>query len=473
MAEKIFTKNDRPQDLEGEFVIPEGFTEIGEEAFYGCEELTSVIIPDTVTKIGNCAFAECYSLTDIVLPNSLKCIDEQGFYNCSSLTSITIPDSVTEIGYYAFAECDSLTQFVCSANLALNKGMFGSEEALKRIKSGASGNASNKDKEDSSYSYSFDDVTRTAPAYERSNARSKDKLTKANLVWDVFNTLAQEVKTDITLNELSENFAFHGNEKSSVRTVIAEGDYAGLSDNNKKRYFSEPIKVSDGAFYLSNQWGAGNIGDLIEAIGEYGIKVEQASNSGSEGKHTVHVQFGTNAYYRWSAQSINKEELMEFLSGHSDEEIDLDSDEGVESASEIIKENLYDFCDAFECHPDKGDLWGEDTMTLTVEDGDIESEFSKDELKDAASASEEEGSVSQDDDEILVVVEVTAKAPVYEADIEIEGEFDESKLSVVDHVYELSGDTLAYQDFQYDGEDICLELTYDRVIEEKVTLKNA
>ena len=42
-----------------EFKIPEGVTNIGDHAFYGCTGLTSIIIPNSVTYIGEWAFANC------------------------------------------------------------------------------------------------------------------------------------------------------------------------------------------------------------------------------------------------------------------------------------------------------------------------------------------------------------------------------------------------------------------------------
>ena len=70
----------------GDVTIPDGVTSIGDCAFEGCSNLTSITIPDGVTSIGDCAF-----------------------YECKKLTSITIPDGVTSIGYSAFYGCKKLT----------------------------------------------------------------------------------------------------------------------------------------------------------------------------------------------------------------------------------------------------------------------------------------------------------------------------------------------------------------------------
>ncbi len=84
-------------------------TNIGEFAFFYCNNLTSVTIPDSVTSIGYNAFEECTGLTSVTIPYGVTDIAEYAFDSCSGLTSITIPNSVTTIGAGAFALCRGLT----------------------------------------------------------------------------------------------------------------------------------------------------------------------------------------------------------------------------------------------------------------------------------------------------------------------------------------------------------------------------
>ncbi|WP_155950180.1 leucine-rich repeat protein, partial [Prevotella sp. P6B4] len=84
-------------------------TSIADNAFNGCEGLTSVTIPNSMTSIGGKAFYGCRSLTSITIPNSVTSIGYYAFWGCSGLTSITIPSSVMTIGNYSFSACSGLT----------------------------------------------------------------------------------------------------------------------------------------------------------------------------------------------------------------------------------------------------------------------------------------------------------------------------------------------------------------------------
>lgn len=120
---------------ETSYVIPDSVVHIGDNAFYGCTEMTEIIIPDTVITIGNDAFFACYSLAEIILPDSLTSIGEGAFYSCDSITEIVIPDSVTNIGILAFTGCDGLTEVTLSASLTtLEYALFESCYSLTSIK---------------------------------------------------------------------------------------------------------------------------------------------------------------------------------------------------------------------------------------------------------------------------------------------------------------------------------------------------
>ena len=103
-------------------IIPNSVTTIGEGAFSGCTNLTSITIPNSVTNIGGGAFYGCTGLTSITIPNSVTRIGDYAFRSCTGLTSITIPNSVTSIGDYAFSGCSGLTS-ITIPNSVVSIGM--------------------------------------------------------------------------------------------------------------------------------------------------------------------------------------------------------------------------------------------------------------------------------------------------------------------------------------------------------------
>ena len=135
--------------------ISNSVTSIGESAFEGCSCLTSVTIPNSVTTIGSGAFDDCTGLTavhisdlsawcnidfsyynsnplyyahnlyingeeatNLVIPDDVTEIKYCAFYDCHNIKNVIIPENVTQIGSYTFRNCSNLVNITISNNVA-------------------------------------------------------------------------------------------------------------------------------------------------------------------------------------------------------------------------------------------------------------------------------------------------------------------------------------------------------------------
>lgn len=126
-----------PAGKVGSYTLPDSVAIIGDSAFYGCPNLTSVTLPN-VTSIRSLAFQYCTGLTSVTLPNTLKSIGVQAFlladltsiaipisvtniapqtFAFTLLTSVTLPDSITHLAQGIFRSCPDLTTVILPASL--------------------------------------------------------------------------------------------------------------------------------------------------------------------------------------------------------------------------------------------------------------------------------------------------------------------------------------------------------------------
>ena len=97
--------------------LPEGVTEIGRAAFNGCRALREITVPTGVTEIEDFTFGVCASLREIHLPEGLTSIGASAFTGCAALTQIVLPDGVTALGARAFNNCQALAKVLVPASV--------------------------------------------------------------------------------------------------------------------------------------------------------------------------------------------------------------------------------------------------------------------------------------------------------------------------------------------------------------------
>ena len=90
--------------------LPSELTTIGETAFLSCHAIEYITLPSTVTSIGKQAFSYCRSLKALEIPKGVTSLGSYAFYGCYDLESIIIPEGITEIEYQAFYGCVSLLE---------------------------------------------------------------------------------------------------------------------------------------------------------------------------------------------------------------------------------------------------------------------------------------------------------------------------------------------------------------------------
>ena len=90
--------------------VPEGITEIGEAAFFGCGSLEEVILPESLERIMFHAFYGCGSLKSVSIPEGVTEIGDRAFYRCSSLKSLEV-NSAPAIGGDILGGCGTLQEF--------------------------------------------------------------------------------------------------------------------------------------------------------------------------------------------------------------------------------------------------------------------------------------------------------------------------------------------------------------------------
>ena len=97
--------------------VHDGITKIGVKAFQNCTNMTAVSLPDSISYMGTYTFSGCTSLTKARIPENTAKLPSRTFKNCSKLSDVYLPDSITSIETSAFYGCDALKYIDLPDNL--------------------------------------------------------------------------------------------------------------------------------------------------------------------------------------------------------------------------------------------------------------------------------------------------------------------------------------------------------------------
>lgn len=108
-----------------EIIMPNGMTEIPEQAFFGCRNLKEITLPTGLINIGKEAFRECTSLEAVFLPSTVTEIGEGAFRCCNGLNGIYFTGNAPSIGENAFLNVGpSFTIYYLNGNTGFDTEFF-------------------------------------------------------------------------------------------------------------------------------------------------------------------------------------------------------------------------------------------------------------------------------------------------------------------------------------------------------------
>ena len=110
--------------------IGEGVKDIGENAFKGSSNLTTVSLPTTLTNIGDYAFNGT-KLSELHL-DSIKSIGDYAFQGCGSLAKLELPSSLKMIGISAFSGT-KITELRLDSVKTIGASAFQNCGSLKKV----------------------------------------------------------------------------------------------------------------------------------------------------------------------------------------------------------------------------------------------------------------------------------------------------------------------------------------------------
>lgn len=136
----ILHENDNLTDFE----FPDSITSINYQAFVGWDELKSLSIGENVTKISGNSIKNCTSITSVTIKGVLSELGDEVFSGCPNLTSLSfeaiptikkfvLPESIETIPDYMFYNWTSLEELYLHENTKINRCVLDNNYSLRKV----------------------------------------------------------------------------------------------------------------------------------------------------------------------------------------------------------------------------------------------------------------------------------------------------------------------------------------------------
>ena len=108
-------------------------TNIGDDAFSGCDNIRSVVIPRGCV-VSNCFPSSYKTITSISFADGVTDVCANAFAGCSAITTLSLPSSIEHIGENAFSGCTALEELVLEGDApACDDGAYNGSPANMKI----------------------------------------------------------------------------------------------------------------------------------------------------------------------------------------------------------------------------------------------------------------------------------------------------------------------------------------------------
>ena len=115
-------------------VLGSNIETIGDLSFYGCSSLKAISLSGKIKSIGNSAFEKCTGLTSLNIPKNIELIDTEAFANCINIVELNFENGVKTLGNSAFSNCDGITKLIIPTSVeTIESDCFKSCDNLKSV----------------------------------------------------------------------------------------------------------------------------------------------------------------------------------------------------------------------------------------------------------------------------------------------------------------------------------------------------